>query len=344
MSSTSAGAAPLGVGILGCGNIAPMHAEALGGLGRRAQLLAVADERPERADALAARYSVRACPSLSELLAVPGVELVCVCTPSGTHGAVGAEIARAGRHVVLEKPIDTTLGAADDVIRACEQAGVVLSVISQHRFDGGVVALRDALRFGALGKVVLTEARVWWHRSQSYYDADAWRGTYALDGGALMNQGVHLVDLLLHLNGPLQAAFARAATVAHRMEAEDLLVANLAFANGTLGALAVTTASFPGLPESLAVTGTEGSVVLEAGAVLSWHLAVPSPEARPAASASRGSRGLDVGAHRAQLADVVAAVADGRPPAVSGEDGRAALAAVLACYESCRTGQDVRLG
>lgn len=346
----------LGAAVLGCGSIGLLHAKALMGV-EGARLVAVADVRPERAGAIASRFGVTGCSSLEELLSLPGVDLVSICTPSGTHGWLGAEVARAGRHVVLEKPIDVRLEAADDVIAVSKAAGVVLSVISQHRFDPGVVALKAALDRGDLGRLVLVEARAWWYRTQAYYDSDSWRGTAALDGGALMNQGVHLVDLLLHLLGPVSSVFARAKTVAHEMEREDLALALVEFENGVLGSLCVTTASHPGVPETLAVTGSSASVVLEAGSVLSWevderfsrdldrgcHLQ-PGPngvQRRP--SAAIGSQKLAVTAHRAQLQDVVDAISGGLPPAVTGEDARMALALVQAAYESAHLGRAVTL-
>lgn len=336
----------IGIGILGCGTVGRLHAEAIAGL-EGARLTAVADCRPERARSYAAAAGgVRALGSVEEMLSLDEVDLVCVCTPSGTHAALGCQAAAAGRHVVLEKPIDVTLEAADAVIAACRRAGVHLSVISQHRFDAGVTALRDALRLGSLGSVVLADARAWWYRTQAYYDADAWRGTWAADGGALLNQGVHLVDLCRWLLGPIEAVFARSATVAHRMEAEDVVVATLRWASGALGSLCVTTATPPGQPETLFVGGTDGSVLLEAGSVRSWHVSTgldgarsPNGE-RPATTAAMGSRNLAVDAHRAQLQDVVDAVGAGREPAVTGADGRAALAVVLAAYESARTGRE----
>lgn len=337
----------VGAGVLGCGSVGPLHAEALAGL-EGVRLVGVADTRLGRAEALASRYGATACASLKELLALPGVDLVCVCTPSGTHGYLGAEIAAQGRHVVLEKPIDVSLEAADAVISACAQAGVVLSVISQHRFDAGVQALKTGLERGHLGKISLAEARAWWYRTQAYYDSDPWRGTAALDGGALMNQGVHLVDLLFHLLGPARSVFARTVTVAHRMECEDLALASVEFANGALGTLVVTTASYPGTPETLSVTGDKASVVLEAGSVVSWQVAEGAPyDLGPGAhhlpSAAVGSANLAVSAHRAQLQDVVDAVRYGRAPAVSGADGRRALRLVRAAYESASSGRQVTL-
>ena len=337
----------VGIGILGCGTIGPLHAEAVAGIAG-ARLVAVADQHLERAEEVArgAGGDVVARGDLHGLLAVPGVDLVCVCTPSGTHADLGCAIAEAGRHVVLEKPIDTDPGAAERVLKTAAKAGVVLSVIAQHRFDEGFARLHRAIGAGELGEVVLGEGRAWWYRTQAYYDADAWRGTWALDGGALSNQGVHLVDLLLWLLGPVDSVFARSRTAAHAMEAEDVIVASLRFASGALGALTVTTASYPGAPETIAVAGPEASVLVESGRVVSWRSARGAAEedgavGLPAASAARGSRGLAVDAHRAQLQDVVDAVREQRRPAVTGEDGCAALAVVAAAYASARDGGDV---
>jgi predicted dehydrogenase len=338
----------VGIGLVGCGTIGPLHARAVAGI-EGARLVAVADLRRERSEKLAAEHGVTACSSMDELLGTPGVDLVSICTPSGTHGELGAQAARAGRHVVVEKPVDTTMQAARDLVEACHKAGVVLSVISQHRFDPGTQRLKATLDAGGLGRVLLAEGRVWWYRSQGYYDAGSWRGTYAQDGGALMNQGIHTVDLLLHLLGPVRSVFARATTAAHRMEAEDLLVANLAFASGVLGVLSVTTASFPGVPETVAVTGTSANVVLEAGSVRTWDQdeaalgKAPETAGTTLASAALGSRHLGETAHRLQLADVVSAIRNDHAPAVRGEDGLAALGLVLAAYESARTGTDTAL-
>jgi len=343
-----AGEEPVRAGVLGCGSIGPLHAEALSGV-KGARLVAVADLREERARSLAARYGVKWASSLDDLLATEGIDLVCICTPSGTHGALGAQAARAGKHVVVEKPIDVTLEAADELIAAAKSSGVVLSVISQHRFDAGVAALKEALEHGSLGRISLAEARAWWYRTQAYYDSDTWRGTEALDGGALLNQGVHLVDLLLYLLGPAKSVFARTKTVAHEMECEDLALVSVEFASGVVASISVTTASYPGSPETLGVTGSSACVVLEAGAVVSWqtdeHSAydlAPAAGSRQA-SAALGSANLAVSAHRAQLQDVVDAIREGREPAIGGHDGRRALELVRAAYTSARTGQPVEV-
>ncbi|HET9058834.1 MAG TPA: Gfo/Idh/MocA family oxidoreductase [Acidimicrobiales bacterium] len=341
MQTAKAGKKSVGIGVLGCGTIGPLHAAAAEGLGG-AHLVAVADMVPERAAKLAAHHGVRACAGIQELLALPGVDLVCVCTPSGTHAELGVQVAEAGRHVVVEKPIDTNLDAAGRLARSCAGAGVELSVIFQHRFDAGVSRLRDALAKGEIGPVAMVEGRAWWYRPQSYYDADAWRGTYAMDGGALMNQGVHLVDLMLHLFGPAREVGARVTTAAHAMEAEDSAVVHMQMASGALGVLSVSTATFPGVAETLTVSGPRAGVSLQAGQVSSWKVAGGDrTEARGEAafSAALGSKNLAVDAHRSQLQDVVDAVRSGGRPAVGAKDGWDALALVLAAYGSARTGR-----
>jgi predicted dehydrogenase len=334
----------IGIGVLGCGVVSRLHASAAQRL-VGAGLTAVADIQRERAEELAHEFGVKPYSNLEELLAARDVDLVCICTPSGTHGQLGAATARAGRHVVVEKPIDVSRAAADELITAAASAGVLLSVISQHRFDPGIVTVREALLSGEMGPITLADARAWWYRAQSYYDSGAWRGTRALDGGALMNQGVHLVDLLLHLLGPVTSVFARSATVAHRMEAEDLLTANLLFKRGTQGVLTVTTASYPGDPEGLALVGPNECVTVKAGLVESWKSAKAVPAYQLAASglgsAATGSRGLAINSHLLQLQDVVDALREGRPPAVTGLDGKAALEVVLAAYTSCQQRRDV---
>lgn len=335
----------IGFGIVGCGTIGPLHAEAIAGL-PGAHLVGAADLQPERSADLTARWGGKACASLEELLGLADLDVVCVCTPSGLHGRHGEQVARSGRHVVVEKPVDVDPAAAQRLIDACEQAGVRLSVISQHRFDPAVRRVRDALAEGRLGDPLFCEGRAWWYRTQGYYDAGSWRGTHAMDGGALLNQGVHLVDLMLWMFGPARGVFARGATVAHDIEAEDLITATVQFDNGALGSLSVSTAAFPGRPETLLAVTSRGTVELHAGELASWQVEGGSPgDDGPGAApvlgnASLGSRGLAVTSHRAQLADVADAIRSGRQPAVTGEDGLAALSFVHAAYESLRVGAE----
>jgi len=283
--------------------------------------------------------------------------VVCVCVPSGRHAEVGVRAARACKHLVVEKPIDVTLAAADLLIEAAHAAGVVLTVISQHRFDPGLIELKRLLGDGALGRLVLAEASTKWYRTQGYYDSAAWRGTWAMDGGSLMNQGVHYVDLLRWCMGPVTEVTAVCATQAHRVEVEDTALAIVRFGSGAVGTILSSTAAFPGFPQRLEVTGTDGTVIVEDGRIIRRAFGpqaaggVPESGLSPggpapggtAPGAAAGPAAIDAASHAAQIADLLAAIDEGREPAVGGADGRDALEIVCAVYESARTGRIVTL-
>ena len=338
-----------GFGIVGTGVIAAIHADAIAML-PDARLVAVTDVADGAATAFAAARGCRAEPDLAALLARRDVEVVCVCVPSGLHAAIGIEVAKAGKHLVVEKPIDVSLEAADRLIDAARAAGVALTVISQHRFDPGLVELERLLHDSALGRLVLGEASTKWYRTQAYYDSAAWRGTWAMDGGSLMNQGVHYVDLLQWCIGPLVEVPAVCSTQAHRIEVEDTALALVRFASGAVGTILSSTAAFPGFPQRLEITGTEGTVTVEDGQIVRRTFAGDADPAASAVSAAADRSAaadpaaVDVASHAAQLADLLDAVDNGREPAVTGESGRAALEVVLAVYESSRTGRPVSLG
>jgi predicted dehydrogenase len=203
---------------------------------------------------------------LSVLVARAEVEIVCICAPSGLHAAIGEEVVRAGKHVVVEKPIATTLKAADQLIWSARASGVMLSVISQHRFDPGVVELKQLIQKGALGELLFGEASVKWFREASYYTGSRWRGTQEMGGGgALINQGIHYTDLLCWCMGPVAEVTALCDARAHEIEVEDIAVAMLRFRSGALGTVVASTSLYPGLPERLEVSGTAGSVIVENG-------------------------------------------------------------------------------
>jgi UDP-N-acetyl-2-amino-2-deoxyglucuronate dehydrogenase len=352
-----------GFGIVGTGVIAAIHADAIALLSKTglpgARLVAVTDVAAGAAAAFAAAHGCPAEPDLGALLARPDIEVVCVCVPSGLHAEVGIRAARAGKHLVVEKPIDVSLAAADRLIEAARAAGVALTVISQHRFDPGLVELRRLLDAGALGRLVLGEASTKWYRSQAYYDSAAWRGTYAMDGGSLMNQGVHYVDLLRWCLGPPAEVTAVCTTQAHQIEVEDTSLAIVRFASGAVGTILSSTAAYPGFPQRLEITGTAGTVIVEDGQITRRALAADrgqaapaEPAAGPAGTAAADLAGtaaadptaLEVASHAAQLADLLAAVDSGGEPAVTGRDGRNALEIICAVYESSRSGQAVSLG
>ena len=335
-----------GFGIVGTGVIAAIHADAIA-MVPDARLAAVTDVAVSAAAAFAAARGCAAEPDLDALLARPDVEVVSVCVPTGLHAEVGVRAAQAGKHLVIEKPIDVTLEAADRLIDAARAAGVALTVISQHRFDPGLIEARRLLDEGALGRLVLGEASTKWYRTQAYYDSAAWRGTNAMDGGSLMNQGIHYVDLLRWSMGPVAEVTAVCATQTHQIEVEDTSLAALRFASGALGTIVASTSVFPGFAQRLEITGTEGTITIEDGAIVrrAFSGGAHEPGGPHGAAAAAGSNpaAVDVASHAAQLEDLLTAIEAGREPAVTGESGRATLEIICAVYESARTGRAVTL-
>ena len=353
--SETGGASPSrahGIGIVGTGVIATTHAEAIAAI-PGARLVAVTDVMPERAVEFAESRDCAVEPSLDALLARDDIDVVSVCVPSGLHAEVGVQVAAAGKHLVVEKPIDVSLAAADRLIEAVDAAGVALTVISQHRFDSGLVELRGLIDDGVLGRLLLGEASTKWYRSQGYYDSGPWRGTWALDGGSLMNQGIHYVDLLRWTMGPIVEVSAIYATEDHQVEVEDTALAVLRFTSGAVGTIVSSTAVFPGFAQRLEVSGTGGTVLIEDGEIVRSAFTSDSPDPglrgtrlpRPASAegAAANAAALGVASHAAQIADLLTAVEQGREPSVTGRDGRDTLEVVLAVYQSAREGRPVVL-
>lgn len=333
--------AALRVGILGYGSIGRAHHRALAEC-EGAEV--VAATRPRSADP-ALDSSLAWCESAEELIGRADIDVIAVCTPSGSHAAQAIEALQAGKHVVVEKPLCLELEAGERAVRLARSSGLLLSVISQRRFEPQNVHLRALLARGVLGRPILAEALVRWYRGQEYYDSAPWRGTLAEDGGVLLNQAVHVLDLLCWLLGPVDEVSAATATLGHEMEAEDTAVATLRFASGALGVVAASTATRPGLPAELNLFLERGAVGVHDDRVVRWD--VPESVPRPPEAAGAGSGAADPAAvtalgHARQWRDIVAAVAEGREPAVTGEDGLATAAVVLAAYASARAGRPAR--
>ena len=341
-----------GFAIVGCGVIAPTHARSIAALSN-ARLRVAVDAVGERARQLASEFGAEPATDLRAVLDRRDVDVVCVCLPSGLHAEVGAQAAAAGKHVVVEKPIDVSLDAADRLIAACRANGVKLTVISQHRFAPGIRRLREAAEAGRLGRLVLGDAVVKWYRGHQYFESAGWRGTWEMDGGGvLVNQAIHYVDLLRWVMGPVDRVFGRCATTSHRIAVEDVAVAALAFRGGGLGMIEASTSAYPGFLERLEVTGTDGTVIVEDDEIAAWELRDERGDVGPyGLRLPRASRGHSpeahaerlVAGHRAQLGDLLESVATGRDPAATGENARSVLEIVLAVYRSAREGREVRL-
>jgi predicted dehydrogenase len=343
-----------GFGIVGCGMISSFHARAIEDVAG-AELVACFDTRADAAEKFAADNRCRPYTDLEAMLADPLVSIVSVATPSGAHLEPAVAAARAGKHVIVEKPLEITLKKCDRIIEACDKAGVRLGAIFPSRFHDSSLKLKRAVEGGRFGRLSLGDAYVKWYRTQQYYDSGAWRGTWALDGGgALMNQAIHSVDLLTWLMGPVAEIQAHAATLAHeRIEVEDTVVATLRFASGALGTLEATTAAYPGYLKRIEIHGSQGSALLEEEDLKSWDFATPREEDQAILEQMKQHQSTGGGAsdpaaighhgHAMQFRDFVEAVRDNRPPAIDGREGRRSVEIILGVYKAAETGKTVKL-
>ena len=327
----------MNVGLIGAGTISDTHARAALAAGLR--IAGVHGDNRDKARALAARYETTVFDSLDALLAHSSLDAIIIGSPSGRHGEQAIAAARQGRHVLVEKPLDITTARVDALAQEVARARITLGVIFQDRLKPDVVAMKRRLDSGELGAPLVATAEVKWFRSPEYYSASRWRGTWALDGGgALMNQGIHTVDLLVHLLGPIARVTGVTATRHHAIEAEDTATALLEFVNGVQGTLDVTTAAFPGSPRRLRIAGTAGSLWLEGDRLVT----ADSPGTDPIENASSPVVS-DVSAHQRIIEDFVAAIRDGRAPVCDVHEGRRSVEVVEAVYRSAREGRGVRL-
>ncbi len=358
-------------GIVGCGAIGPTHAGALKQI-PDAALVAVADSLAERAQSLADKFHVKKIYQTDEeMIADPEIDVVIFATPSGMHADQAARAMKAGKHVVVEKPMDVSLEACDRMIAAEKESGKKLAIISQHRWDHASQFVKSAIDQGKLGKLILVEMSVKWWRTQQYYDSGDWRGTWKMDGGgALMNQGVHTVDLMQWLAGPVESISARIATGGHqRIEVEDIAVASLKFKNGAIGTLTATTAAYDGQPARLDIYGTEGAAIIEGDRLKLFKLkdgttitaedvshhalsvakgGTASVKDQTATRLTSENASKDPGAvwgdaHREQLKDFIHAIRTDGKPLIHGAEGRKPLEIILGVYQSAKSGKEVRL-
>ncbi|MDQ2686528.1 MAG: Gfo/Idh/MocA family oxidoreductase [Armatimonadota bacterium] len=334
-------------GLVGCGVIHGWHTEVLNNLKDEAELVAVCDVVPERAQASADKWGVEAYTSLKKMLRRKDIDAIAIGTPSGRHADQAMEAIKAGKHVLIEKPIDVSLKKADALVKAARKAGVVLTPISQNRYGAGVRKLHEWLHEGKLGRLVYGEATTIWHRTQDYYDSGDWRGTWALDGGgALMNQGVHYADQLRWALGAPKSVSARAATLGHdRIEVEDIVTASIEFESGAIGTLTATTCAFPGFATTLDIYGTSGTVKIANNELVlakftNGETYTAADAAKPAAGAGDPSA-ISHHGHTNQFRDFIAAIREGRDPWITGEMGRDALELVIGVYKSAYSGKTV---
>ncbi|MSR65390.1 MAG: Gfo/Idh/MocA family oxidoreductase [Verrucomicrobiae bacterium] len=344
----------IGFGIVGCGMIAEFHAKALAGV-KGARLVGVMSRSEDKAKKTGAQFGVPCFTDLKKLLAAPGLDAVCITTPSGSHLEPVVEAAVAGKHIVCEKPLEITLDRIDKLVAACDKNKVKLGAIFQARFGEGAQTARKAVQAGRLGKMALCDCYVKWWRTQAYYDSGGWRGTWKLDGGgALMNQSIHAIDLLQWLVGKPSEITGFTATLAHeRIEVEDTATAALKYANGALGVIQGATSVFPGFLKRVELSGDKGSIILEDDRITCWKFEkeMPEDEAIRQKYAQAGAigggasdpRAISTEGHRMQLQDMVDAINGSREPRVPGREGRNAVEIILAIYKSAKEGKAVKL-
>jgi len=341
-------------GIVGCGMIAGFHARALADT-VGAELVGCVSRSSEGTAKFAEKQDCKAFETLDEMLASNEIDAISICSPSGAHLDPALAAAAAGKHVVVEKPLEVTTQRCDQIISATDKAGVKLGVTFQSRFHLASQLMKTAVDAGRFGTITLGDAYVKWFRSQQYYDSGAWRGTWALDGGgALMNQAIHSVDLLLWLMGDVEEITGRIATMTHeRIEVEDVAVATLKFKNGALGVIEATTTAFPGSLKRIEICGNGGMAILEEEDLKQWQFVNETAEddsirKRMTDRTKTGGGAADPSAishhgHTMFFDDFVAAVNENREPLINGLEGRRSVEVIEAIYQSAKSGKSVTL-
>lgn len=344
----------IGFGIVGAGMIAHFHAKAISEI-TNARLIGVYSINKNKSIDFATQHPCTVYDTLAQLLASDEIDVVCICTPSGIHLEPALQCIAANKHCMIEKPLEITVERCDQLISAARQAGVKVGVIFPSRFYESSQQLKNSISENRFGNLALGSAYVKWHRSPTYYASGRWRGTWQYDGGgALMNQGIHSVDLLQWYMGPVVSVHATAANIQHHtIEVEDTIVATLTFKNGALGTIECSTAVFPGSLKRIEIMGTEGSAILEEDHFTSWQFRTPTEEderishsIEPASLSPGGASNpgdISFVGHQKQLEDFIHVIKTGGEPLINGEEGRKSVEIVTAIYESARTGTTVKL-
>lgn len=336
----------IGFGIIGCGMIAKWHAEAVVSIGD-AYLVGAADTDVGRAQSFSADYGCQAFPDADSLIACPEVDVLCICLPSGLHAEYAVKCAEAGKHFAVEKPLAITREQLAAVIEACEKNRVCGCVISQLRFSEDVQKVKKAMDEGLLGELVFADLTMKYYRSPEYYASSPWRGTREMDGGgALMNQGIHGIDLIQYLAGPISSVSGICKTRVHKIEVEDTASLTVEFENGAVGSITGSTSVSPGFPRRIELNGTRGSIVLTEDKITLWSVdgedmtdKLDEDDGKTSSHNDPSKIAFDL--HRHQIADMVRAVRSGTRPAVDVYEGKRAVDVILSAYEASDKKQTV---
>jgi UDP-N-acetyl-2-amino-2-deoxyglucuronate dehydrogenase len=334
------------VALVGCGRISKNHFEAIDQVEGLA-LAAVCDADPERAAQAGAQWNVPHYTSYEKMLKESKADVITIATPSGLHPDQGVEAARAGKHVVMEKPMAISLTGADALVHACDKAGVQLFVVKQNRLNPPVQLLKRAIDKNRFGRIYMASCTVHWARPQEYYDQAPWRGTWEFDGGAFMNQASHYVDLIQWVMGPVESVMAKTATLARRIETEDSGIAILKFRSGALGMIQVTMLAYPrNLEGSLTILGEKGSAKIGGTAVNKiehWEFAEYDDDDKEVEAANTNPPSVYGLGHQGYYRNVLGVLRGEAKPDTDGRAGRKSLELILGIYESAKTGKEVPL-
>ena len=322
-------------GILGCGMIAEYHARAVISLAD-AKLVGVADSNSQKAISFAEKHGIRAYADYEEMLSDPEIDAVCICTPSGMHAKNSLDALAAKKHVVVEKPMALNTEDADKMIKACRESGCLLTVICQLRFSEGVKKLKALLEENAFGTLGLCDLYMKYWRSPQYYSGSTWRGTREMDGGALMNQGIHGVDMLLYLLGDAKLLSAKVKTRYHDIEAEDTAIAMLEFGNGALGVIESSSCSYPGFDRRLEICGSNGAAVLrenEIESLVIGDMVMEKNENKDTQKTASDPMAMSFLLHAKQIENFVNAILGKEELLIDGNEGRRAVALIEKIHE-----------
>lgn len=333
-------------GIVGCGFIAKKHAKAIQEIDG-ANLVAVSDKIPEAMTFYVEEYGAEPYTDLSDMLEKKDIDIVCICTPTGLHAPLAIQVANAKKHIILEKPIAMTLEETDQIIDVCHNNGVKLSIVHPNRYRPVVKELRKIMDQNLLGKISHANAIVNWNRNQEYYDQSPWRGTKSFDGGALMNQAIHNLDLLLWFMGDVKQLYSMEATRLRNIEAEDVSSGVVQFESGALGLIQASTTVYPkNYEESITIFGEKGTVKIGGpNAIYFEHLEIEGMSNEEAEQLKERIKQDPWGkpGHQCILEDMIDAIRNNRPPAITGEEGRKSLELVLSLYKSAEKNEPITL-
>lgn len=335
-----------GIGIIGTGAIAVKHAQAIASLAN-AELVGLFNPNPESAVKSQNKFSVPVLSDWEEFINLPSLKIVCICTPSGMHLEPALQSIEAGKHVFVEKPIEVTLDRADQMIKAAEAKKVKLGVVFQNRFSPDFIQLKDAVKNGVFGRLLMGNAAINWFRDANYYSSSQWKGTLTFDGGgALINQAIHTLDLLLEVMGEVDSVFGKVKTTLYPIEGEDLGAALVNFKSDAMGTITAGTSLYPGYPERLEIYGTEGSAILEAGKLTAWNVkGKQSPILKVENATTSGSsdpNAIGFELHAKQWMDFLRAIETGNQPQVDGPKSKKSLELIRAIYQSSKEEKLIR--